>query len=220
MARRFGGRWALLDVTLDVAAGGVTLLAGHNGAGKTTLLRVLSSALRADRGTVRVLGKDAAGDRDGVRRQVALLDHHSFLYDALSARENLEVAARLLGRGQDASGRAASLLEAVGLADRARDAVATFSAGMRKRLSLARVLLKDAPIALLDEPYGELDAAGARLVDDLVEGLRRGGAAVMMSTHQLEHGRERSDHAVVLARGRVAWTGPAADLPAARVESQ
>src|SRR3990172_988436 len=138
LSRRYGRRWALSDVSLGVPAGSVVMLAGRNGSGKSTLLRVLATALRPDHGSARVAGHDVRHERDQVRRQVALLGHHSFHYEALTAHENLEIAASFLGRPCDPG-----LLARVGLEERADDPVSSYSAGMRKRLALARVLRKD-----------------------------------------------------------------------------
>jgi heme exporter protein A len=187
------------------------MVTGRNGSGKSTLLRVLATAARADRGTARVAGHDIRAERVEVRRRVALLGHESCLYDALSARQNLEVAAGFLAPG--ARERVGPLLADFGLADRADDPVTAFSAGMRKRLALARVLLQEPEVALLDEPYGELDPPGFRLLDKALDGLRARGATVLLATHLLEHGRDRSDEAIVLEGGRLAWSGPARDLP-------
>jgi len=186
------------------------LVTGRNGSGKSTLLRVLATAARADRGTARVAGHDIRDARAEVRRRVALLGHDSFLYDALSARENLGVAAGFLGPG--AGARVPELLERVGLAERAGDPVSTFSAGMRKRLSLARTLLQPAEVYLLDEPYGELDPPGFRLVDAALDEVKARGATVLLASHLLDRGRESCDEAIVLEEGRLAWSGAAAEL--------
>lgn len=209
LSRRYGRRWALSDVSLVVRAGQVVMLAGRNGSGKSTLLRVLATALRPDHGEVRVAGHDVRRELERVRRAVALLGHQSYLYEALSARENLEIAASFLGRRADPA-----LLARVGLEARADDPVASFSAGMRKRLALARVLLQAKPIVLLDEPYGELDPPGFALLDGVVGELRASGATVIMATHLVDHGRKLCDHALLLEAGRLAWSGPAAAMPA------
>jgi heme exporter protein A len=213
LSRRYGRRWALVDVALRLPRGSALMVAGRNGSGKTTLLRVLATAIRPTRGSARVAGLDVVADRDEVRRKTALLGHASYTYDALTALENLRIAARFLGRppGREAL-RAA--LDEVGLADRADDAVETFSAGMRRRLALARVLMQDGDVILLDEPYGQLDPPGFRLVDRLLGGLRARGKSVLMATHLLERGADLCDEGVLLEGGRVAWTGSAADLPA------
>lgn len=213
LCRRYGRRWALVDVSFAVAPGRAVMLAGRNGSGKSTLLRVLATAIRPDRGEARVAGHDVRADRDGVRRAVAMLSHYSYHYEAFSALENLQVAARFLGR--DARRQALlPLLAEVALAERADDAVQTFSAGMRKRLALARALLQEASVVLLDEPYGELDPPGFRLVDRLFGVLKARGASLLMATHLLDRGAALCDDGLVLEAGRLVWAGPAKDLPA------
>jgi heme exporter protein A len=213
LCRRYGRRWALIDVGLRVERGGGLLVAGRNGSGKSTLLRVLATAIRPDRGSGRVLGHDLRRDATGVRRRVALLSHASYLYEALTALENLRIAARFLGK--DASATALlPLLERVALAERAHDPPAVFSAGMRKRLSLARVLLQDAEIVMLDEPYGQLDPPGFRLVDGVVRSLRARGTTVLLASHQLARAGELCDDALALEAGRLAWAGPAREAAA------
>lgn len=199
LARRYGRRWALSGITLTVPAGSVMMVAGPNGSGKSTLLRLLATAIRPDHGSARIGGFDVLRQKEDVRRLTALLSHQSYLYDSLTARENLAVFADHLGRPRDAT-----LLDRVGLATRADDAVSTFSAGMRKRLSLARVLLQDARVVLFDEPYAQLDPSGFALVDEVVRELKSRGATVMMATHQLERGATLADQMIVLEQGRVA----------------
>jgi ABC-type multidrug transport system ATPase subunit len=211
ICRRYGRRWALVDVSVSVPAGGALVVAGRNGSGKSTLFRVLSTLLRPDRGTTRVMGVDPLKDPAGARRHVALLTHHSHHYEALSALQNLAVAARFLGRDARREALLPRLAE-VGLAERADDAVHTFSAGMRKRLSLARTIVQEASVVFLDEPYGQLDPPGFRLIDAVVAKLRARGAAVLMATHLLERGAALCEQALVLEAGRVSWVGPAADL--------
>jgi heme ABC exporter ATP-binding subunit CcmA len=205
LARRYGSRWALADVTFQVPPATVLMVAGHNGAGKSTLFRVLATAIRPDRGTVLVGGFDLVRQRQDVRKLTALLSHQSYLYESLTARENLEVVADHLGASRAG---VAEALEQVGLASRANDAVATFSAGMRKRLSFARVLLQEPGVVLLDEPYGALDPAGFDLVDRVIGELKRRGATILMATHQLERSAKLADRALVLEQGRVIREGP------------
>jgi heme exporter protein A len=209
LSRRYGRRWALSDVSFAVPTGAVVMLAGRNGSGKSTLLRVLATALRPDHGSARVAGHDVRSEREAVRHQVALLGHQSFHYEALSAHENLAVAASFLGRPYDPG-----LLARVGLEARADDPVLSFSAGMRKRLALARVLLQHKPLVLLDEPYGELDPPGFALLDRVIGELRTSAATVIMATHLVDRGRQLCDHALLLEEGRLAWSGPAAEMPA------
>ncbi len=212
ICRRYGRRWALTDVSFDIPQGSLVMVAGRNGSGKSTLLRVLATAIRPDRGTVRILGLDVRSDRQSVRRKIALLGHRTHLYEPLTALENLAVSARFLGTD---AGRSALLarLEEVGLADRGDDPVQTFSAGMRQRLALARVLQQEAQVVLLDEPYGHLDPPGFLLVDGLLQRLRRQATTVLMATHLVHRGRKLSDLGLVLEAGRLVFAGAAANLP-------
>ena len=212
LSRRYGRRWALSEVSFEVPEGALVMISGRNGSGKSTLLRVLSTAIRADLGTARILGHDLRADREAVREKTALLGHRTHLYEPLTAFENLALVARFL----DGDRRRAALLERleeVGLADRAGDPVQTFSAGMRQRLALARVLQQEARVALLDEPYGHLDPPGFLLVDGVLRRLRARGATVLMATHLLQRGRTLCDRSLVLDAGRLVFAGAAAEMP-------
>ncbi len=200
VSRRYGRRWALADVSFRVPSGAVMMVAGHNGAGKSTLFRVLATAIRPDRGKATVGGFDVVREREDVRKLTAMLSHQNYLYESLTAKENLEIAADHMRIGRDGIG---ALLEQVALAARADDLVSTFSAGMRKRLSFARVLLQQPRIVLLDEPYGALDPEGFTLVDDVVRTLRSRGVTVLMATHQIERGGALADEVLRLEQGRV-----------------
>lgn len=204
LSRRYGNRWALAEVTFQVPAGSVLMLGGHNGAGKSTLLRVLSTAIRPDRGTAKVGGFDVVHQREDVRGLVALLAHQNYLYESLTAQENLNVVADHMGISRDG---VTAFLEQVSLGSRAGDVVSTFSAGMRKRLSFARMLLQNPRVVLLDEPYGALDPAGFVLVDSVVAELRRRGVTVLMATHQLERAATLADQTLMLEGGRVVAAG-------------
>jgi heme exporter protein A len=213
VCRRYGRRWALAEVSFDIAEGAAAMVTGRNGSGKSTLLRVLATAIRADRGTVHILGLHAGDEREGVRRSVALLGHRTHLYEPLTALENLTVVARFLG-GDARRQALLKRLEEVGLGDRGDDAVQTFSAGMRQRLAIASVLLQEPRVVLLDEPYGHLDPPGFQLVDELLRRLRRQGSTVVMSTHLVARGQKLCDQALVLEAGRLTYAGPAAQMPA------
>lgn len=199
LARRYGRRWGLVDVSFQLARGKVMMVAGRNGSGKTTLLKILSTAIRPDAGGALVGGFDVKTQREEIRQSTALLSHYSYLYESLSALENLEIVSRFIG-GQPPP----AVLERVGLFDRANDPVSTFSAGMRKRLSFARVLLQRPAIAFLDEPFGQLDPQGFVLVEEVVAELKRGGATVVIATHQVERLARIADVQLTLESGRVA----------------
>jgi heme exporter protein A len=211
LGRRYGRRWALVNVDLRIARGSVVMLAGRNGSGKSTLLRLLATAIRPDRGTIAIDGLDSSQQRDEVRRRGALLSHHSYLYEAFTALENLQVGARHGGRAASRD-ELMPLLQRVGLEARADDAVATFSAGMRKRLSLARVLLQEPQLLLLDEPYGQLDPPGFVLIDRVVQEFRAKGATVLMATHQVERSASLCDSALLLEEGQLIAAGPPAEI--------
>lgn len=200
LARRYGRRWALAGIHFEAREGSVVMISGRNGSGKSTLFRILATAIRPDRGQARVGGFDVVREREDVRKITALLSHYSYLYESLTARENLRVAAEHLGAGRNGL---MSLLERVNLAQRADDPVSTFSAGMRKRLSFARVLLQNPRIVLLDEPYGQLDPEGFALVDEVVKELKAKGTTILMATHQLERGATLADDSIQLEAGRI-----------------
>lgn len=210
VARRFGRRWALRGVTLRVAPGEAVVLLGRNGSGKTTLLRVLSTALRPTRGTGTVWGHDLAGDPDGVRRNIGYLSHESGLYLDLTARENLEFALRMSG-GRRAlahasvrhDGRLDESLEEVGLLQASHERVRGFSAGMKRRLALARALLVPPRLLLLDEPYAAFDASGIALVHRFVGEVREAGGSAIVATHDPDRAAVVADRWTRMQDGRV-----------------
>jgi heme exporter protein A len=197
---RWGRQWALARVSVELPRGGVTVLTGPNGAGKTTLLRVLGTALPPTFGVLRLFGEPATPPKDGQRRRLGLFTHKSYLYDDLSARENLVVVARL---GGAPLARIPALLERVGLAAHADRQVRVFSAGMQRRLGLARLLLREPELALLDEPFGQLDPEGVALMEEVVRELAQAGVTVVLSTHDLERGERLGRYHLRLEDGRV-----------------
>ena len=201
VSKRYGRRWALVRVSYQLPAGRSLLLTGPNGSGKTTLLRLVATAFRPTSGDVRVLGLDGSEDRDEVRARVGLLSHASFLYEDLSAEQNLWVLARLLG-AQSSRTALRELLERVGLDKRSHHPVRHFSAGMRKRLAIARLLLKAPPLALLDEPFGELDPGGIGQMERIIADLKASGTALIIATHLVEQGLALCESRLHLQDGR------------------
>jgi heme ABC exporter ATP-binding subunit CcmA len=184
LARLFRRSPALAGLSVRVEAGRAIAVLGPNGAGKTTLLRILATALRPSFGAAAVDGIDVADRPEEVRPRVAFLSHATGLYDDLTAAENLAFGAALLRvPGPDREGRVASALERVGLGAQRDARVGRFSAGMRRRLALGRILLGHPRLVLLDEPYAALDADGLVLVDDLLAEWRGLGATVLVATH-------------------------------------
>ncbi|MHB8875266.1 MAG: heme ABC exporter ATP-binding protein CcmA [Myxococcaceae bacterium] len=201
VSKRYGPRWALARLSYSLPLGTSLLLTGHNGSGKSTLLRVIATSASPTAGGLSVLGIDAVKDREEVRRQVALLSHSSFLYEDLSAEQNLLLLARLLGAAAPKD-MVNALLVKVGLGTRARHAVRTFSAGMRKRLAIARVLLKRPKLVLLDEPFGELDPAGIAEMEKIIVEMQAKGTTVILATHLIEQGRALTQRRLHLREGR------------------
>ena len=201
LCKVFGDRRALDGVDLKLPAGAFLSIFGPNGAGKTTLLRILATLSRPTHGTLSMLGVNALEHPEELRARIGLISHKSMVYGDLTARENLELFARLYGV-EDARERIADLLEVVELDHRANDAARTFSRGMTQRLSIARALINDPDLVLLDEPYAGLDPHAMHLFDELIGRVRAGRTFVMVS-HDLDKGFSLCTHALILARGRV-----------------
>jgi heme exporter protein A len=207
VTKRFGRVTAVRNVAMRVDRGEFVALFGPNGAGKSTLLRMVAALSRPTDGRILLDGDVVAGDRPSVRRQVGVVTHQTMHYDGLSARENLRLHARLHGVS-DVTGRVRAVLDRVGLAGRASDRPSTFSHGMAKRLALARALLHDPAVLLLDEPYAGLDRRAAAVLSSLLDGMD--DRTVVLSTHGLERGFDHATRAVVLSRGRVQFDRPTA----------
>lgn len=185
---------------------------GPNGAGKTTLLRILATATSASRGEVTIFGDSTRTRADAVRQRVGLFVAQSYVYGELTPVENLRFAATMYGRNPtDAELR--DRIANAGLAKVADARVRSFSQGMLQRLALARALLNDAPLMLLDEPYTALDASGLRLVDTLLDELRAAGRTVIMATHLVERALDQCDRGVAIEAGRVVYDGLPRGLP-------
>lgn len=188
ISRRYGRRWALARISFALPKGESLLLTGHNGSGKSTLLRILATSLSPTLGQLKILGFDARTDQKQIRPLIALLSHDSFLYEDLSAQENLLFLANLLPL-PNPKDHVKEALAKVGLSSRANHPVRQFSAGMKKRLSIARLFLKSPKLALLDEPFGELDPEGIALMKQLVGQLIAQGTTVVLATHLVEQGQ-------------------------------
>lgn len=204
-------RWALRGVSLDVEPGEVVGIMGHNGSGKSTLLRVVSTALRPSAGEGWVFGKHLVRDAVEVRSHIGFLAHSPGLYDDLTASENLIFAARMLGVSET---RIPVALERVGLAREAKERVRGFSAGMQRRLALARMTLGSPGLLLLDEPYNNFDPQGIELVNEVIQDARRAGGAALVVLHDRRQGERVLDRIVELGRGAVIGTG-VVDVPLA-----
>jgi len=180
VTRLFGAAPALVRVDLSIERGETVVLRGPNGSGKSTLLRIVATALSPTYGGGSVLGFDLATEREEIRRRSELLTHPTRLYEELSARENLELFADLLGINRVRVGEA---LERVALDDVADERVRTFSTGMRQKVAVARAIVRDPELLLLDEPTTGLDTAARQAVDDMMLRASREGRTLLIATH-------------------------------------
>ncbi len=201
VSRRYGRHWAVVRLTFSLERGSSLLLTGHNGSGKTTLLRLLATAFPPSSGKLRILGHDAVEERDLARQKVALLSHQNFLYEDLSGAQNLTLLGRLLGL-TDLPELVAGTLTRVGLNPQDPQPVRQYSAGMRKRVAVGRLLMKTPELALLDEPFGELDPAGILAMEGFIHELSQRGCTVVLATHLVEQGRTLCREHLHLSQGR------------------
>jgi heme exporter protein A len=217
LTKRFGHVRALRGVDFALGTGESLAVFGPNGAGKTTLLRILAGLLKADGGVVRFGGEALVRGNAAHRRRVGLISHHSLLYDGLTAAENLVFYARLYSVAEPRAA-AARALAGVGLAARAADQVGTFSRGMVQRLAIARALLHDPDVMLLDEPFSGLDQGAAATLRELLGRLRAERRTMVLVTHNIDEGLELATHVAIQVAGRFVSLGSRdGDLAAYRV---
>ena len=204
LKKTFGDLVAVNDVSFTLRPGELVGLLGPNGAGKTTTVSMITGLIRPDAGEVLVEGAPLGGDTDPKKRRIGLVPQDLALYEELSARANL----RFFGALYDLSGQALdaaipSALTLVGLADRARDTVKTFSGGMKRRLNLAAGLLHDPAVLLLDEPTVGVDPQSRNAIFENLETLKARGKALLYTTHYMEEAERLADRIVVIDHGRV-----------------
>ena len=206
ISRRFAGVRAVEDVDLHVEAGEAVALFGPNGAGKTTLLRMLATLLRPTRGDLRLFGRSVADGGGYARRRIGFLSHQSFLYPDLTPTENLEFYARMFRVAAPAA-RVRDLLEQVGLLGWAHRPVRTLSRGLEQRGALARALLHEPDLLLMDEPFSGLDVDAVNMLSETLRQAHARGTTLMMTTHDLAQGFALCQRALILVRGRLLWSG-------------
>ncbi len=210
LGKAYRRTWALRGVSLAVGPGEKVVLLGPNGAGKTTLMRLLATLAVPTRGSLRIVGLDPRGDARRVRSRIGVVAHGPYLYDDLTARENLEFYSRLYAL-RDPVSRYMPLMQAAGLSTVMDRPVRAYSRGMQQRLALVRSLLHDPELLLLDEPDTGLDQEAVRFLEGIVRSPGR-DRTVVFSTHNLDLGVRLADRVVMLASGGVTHDAPAVSV--------
>jgi heme exporter protein A len=211
LVKTFGAFYALREISLNISTGECLTIFGPNGAGKTTFLRILSAISRPSSGEILFDGKPLQEAVFSIRRRLGVIAHQSFLYDDLTAEENLLFYARLYDVSRPAD-RIREILNEVGLRERARDRVRTYSRGMQQRLTIARAMLHDPALLFLDEPYTGLDQHAASMLTTWLSKLRSERRTILLVTHDLEQGLTLADRVAIFLRGKVAWDKPAGEI--------
>jgi ABC-2 type transport system ATP-binding protein len=212
LTKRFGERLAVADVDLHVPRGSAFGYLGPNGAGKTTLIRMLLGLTHASAGTMHLLGRPVPKERAAALARVGAIVEEPRFHGHLTGRENLTVIAA--AREREAHGRIDGALARVGLSERADERVKGYSLGMRQRLGVARSLLADPELLILDEPTNGLDPAGIHEFRDMIRGFVAEGRTVLLSSHLLDEVEKICDEVAIVDRGRVVAQGPIAELAA------
>ncbi|MFB3120224.1 MAG: heme ABC exporter ATP-binding protein CcmA [Stenotrophomonas maltophilia] len=202
LQKSFGDEPVLWDLDLEVQWGEFLVLLGANGTGKTTLLRLMSTQARPEAGQILVAGYDQKRQPRAIRRNIGVVGHLSYLYEDLTCRENLEFYGRLY-QVKELSRQLEMVLDRVGLTQRAHQRVRTLSHGLRQRLALARAILHEPSILLLDEPEGGLDRQSIGMLRQLTAEWTAAGGSIVMTTHNEELGRSWAHRVGVLSQGKV-----------------
>ena len=213
VTKTFGLVRAVLGVDLEVARGDFLAMFGPNGAGKTTLLRMVSGLTQPTSGDIQFKSNDDHSGRD----RVGYVSHQSFLYNELTGIENLVFYGRLYGIGK-ARERAEEILVKMGLQDARHQRVGAYSRGMKQRLTLARALLHEPDLLLLDEPYTGLDQHGSRIFTEVLKGLKEEGRTVLLITHNLGAGLELSSRVVIQNKGELVFQASREQVEASEFE--
>jgi ABC-2 type transport system ATP-binding protein len=215
LARRYGSAIAVAGIDLSVSTGEVIGLLGPNGAGKTTTILMLLGLTEPSEGSVRILGKDPLRQPLEVKREVGYLPDSVGFYDTMTGRENLAYTARLAGMSHDlAKERIATAFDKVRLVEAADRPVATYSRGMRQRLGIAELLMRDCKVAILDEPTSGLDPQSTQDLLDLIQQLSRDGMTILLSSHMLDVVQSICHRIALFNRGRIGFVGTVEELAA------
>ena len=211
LVKRFGLKTILRGLDFSVEAGEFVALLGPNGAGKTTFLRILATLSRPSLGSVKVAGHSLPNESAEVRAKLGVVSHLPLLYPDLTAEENLQFYARMYGL-KKAAERITEILQMVGLENRRRDLVRTFSRGMQQRLAIGRAVLHDPEVVLFDEPYTGLDQDASEMLDEVLRSVAAKGRTVVMTSHDLARAEDLASRFDVLTHGVIAASTKREDL--------
>lgn len=213
LSKDFDGVWAVDGLNLSVSAGQILALLGPNGAGKTTTIRMLTTILKPSRGKARIMGYDVQTQAEEVRAHVGVLTEQHGLYPRMRAREYLEFFGRAYKlEYKFLQNRIEELLAYFGLQEDAQKRLGQYSKGMRQKLALARALIHDPTVLLLDEPTSAMDPASARLVRNAIQQLRTQERAIVICTHNLAEAEELADQIAIIRQGRLIIQGSPTEL--------
>lgn len=216
LTKKFRSLVAVRDLSLKIARGHVTVLFGPNGAGKTTLIRILCTLSRPTSGDLFIDGLDITSNGREVRKKIGVVLHDPLLYDDLTAAENLKFYCKMY---EAPVLRVDEVLDLFGLKHRRNDRVAILSSGMVKRLSIARAMIHDPEILILDEPFSSLDPDSVVKMTSLVGQLRGRGKTVLLATHHLKEGYQVAERLLIMKKGRIVFDARKAETSADEFES-
>ena len=219
LTKSFGNFSALRGIDLQINSGEFWIIVGPNGAGKTTLLKIIATLSHPTNGVIEINQTDHQQARLQIRKQIGFIGHQNFLYNNLTAEENLKFYARMYSIKNSREVIAAKLNQ-VGLSDRGDDLVRNFSRGMQQRLTIARALLDEPQIILLDEPFSGLDQQGIDLFSELLTSLISPDRIIIMTTHNLQLGWELATHYAILSKGRIVAQKPNKEIDFKKFKEQ
>lgn len=204
--KNFGKKVILNKLNLSIPKGEFLTIFGPNGAGKTTLIKILSTLSRFNSGDVFVGGFDVVDEPIEIRKLIGVISHNLYLYDELTAKENLRFYGKMYGYpSKKLDPRIEELLDEIGLKFRMNDRVGTYSRGMKQRLSIARAILHEPQILFLDEPFTGLDQHATQILTHILERLKSGNRTIIMTTHNIEQGFRLCDRVAILSDGKIVF---------------
>ncbi|WEG10905.1 ABC transporter ATP-binding protein [Pullulanibacillus sp. KACC 23026] len=213
LGKRYGHKIALEDVSFTVDSGSCFGLLGPNGAGKSTTMKLLTGITDTDNGIVTILGKNAKKERQAIQKQVGYVPQAITLYEKLSALDNLIFFGEMNGvNGRLLKTRISEVLEQTGLSDRAKDAVKTFSGGMKRRINIAAALLHKPRLLILDEPTVGIDPQSRNRIFEMIRSLKQEGVSIIYSTHYMEEVETLCDQLAIIDHGKVITEGSVSGL--------